>query len=95
MAMNYNEAVEGEDTANVEEKCFELPDGNILEVDHKVRYTTAELLMNPNVIGGHDTDLITNIYDSFMRVDKDLRKVLYNSIVLCGGASMTRGLHER
>lgn len=45
MALNYNEAVEGEDTANVEEKCFELPDGNILEVDHKVRYTTAELLM--------------------------------------------------
>jgi hypothetical protein len=45
MALNYNETVEGEDTANVEEKCFELPDGNILEVDHKVRYTTAELLM--------------------------------------------------
>lgn len=30
-----------------------------------------------------------------MRCDKDLRKVLYNNIVLCGGSSMTKGLYER
>lgn len=103
MAIDYQEALEAEDTTNVEEKCFELPDNNIIraadsniiEVPHPIRYTSAELLMNPAVIGSTKPDLITNIYDSLIRVDKDLRKILFNNIVLCGGASMTRGLLER
>lgn len=53
MAIDYQEALESDDTTNVEEKCFELPDNNIIkaadsniiEVPHHIRYTSAELLI--------------------------------------------------
>jgi len=43
MAYNYHEALELEDQSSIEEKSFELPDGQILEVGHKFRHTSAEL----------------------------------------------------
>lgn len=43
MVPDYEEAIESDETANIEERGFELPDGSILEIEHKVRYTTAEL----------------------------------------------------
>lgn len=95
MAYNYPEAFETDDNCTIEEKSFELPDGQILEVNHKMRYTSAELLLNPLLVSSNETQLIDNIYDSLMRIDKDLRKVMFNNIVLCGGASMCRNLHAR
>jgi len=75
MADNFHEALEGEETSSIEEKSFELPDGQIIEITHVYRHTSAEILLNPSLVGSTEPQLIENIYDSIWRVDKDLRKI--------------------
>lgn len=75
MADNFHEALESEETSSIEEKSFELPDGQIIEINHVYRHTSAEILLNPSLVGSTEPMLIENIYDSIWRVDKDLRKI--------------------
>lgn len=75
MADNFHEALECEDNSTIEERSFELPDGQILEVSHIFRHTSAEILFNPMIVDSKEPMLMDNVYDTLWRVDKDLRKI--------------------
>ena len=45
VARQYYTEVNGPDSFNVEDKSYELPDGNIIEIAPKIRYTTTEILL--------------------------------------------------
>ena len=36
------------DRLNIENKCFELPDGQIITIDPKIKYTAAEICFKYN-----------------------------------------------
>ncbi|MFX1252204.1 MAG: actin, cytoplasmic 2 [Promethearchaeota archaeon] len=76
------------------EKRYTLPDGETLTIGPE-RFLAPEVLFNPAVIGREEQSLNEVIYDSIQKCDMDLRKELYQNIVLSGGSTMFPGLKER
>lgn len=85
----------GADKSTEEEKNFELPDGKLLPIDRKLRFTAGEILFNPIVAGLERVDIVTNIFDSISRCDEDLQRMLVRNIIMTGGSSEMIGFSER
>ena len=43
IAENHDRSVNHFDRLNLENKCFELPDGSILTIDPSIKYTASEI----------------------------------------------------
>jgi actin-related protein len=71
----------------LEKSRYELPDGYILKIGNE-KFQCPEALFQPN--GVH---LLT--YDSITKCDSDIRKEMYNSIVLAGGSTLFPGMKDR
>ena len=71
----------------------ELPDGTVLRVPWKHRITCPEILFQPTLIA--DSKGMPGIgaiaSKSIQFCDKDLRRVLYGSVVIAGGTSLIAG----
>ena len=73
---------------------YELPDGSFIEIN-KQRITCPEILFNPKMIGKERLGFGRICYDSIQKCDIDIRKDLYNSIVISGGYFLFNGLSKR
>ena len=73
---------------------YELPDGSFIEIN-KQRITCPEILFKPNMIGKERLGFDRICYDSIQKCDIDIRKDLYNSIVISGGYFLFNGLSKR
>ena len=79
---------------SVEPYKYELPDGNIVILkDQRIR--CPEALFNPRLIGKEGIGIDDLCHYSIEKCDIDLRKELYNNILLSGGNAMINGLSER
>jgi len=79
---------------NVEPYDYELLDGcHIIIEDQRIR--CPEALFKPNLIGKEYPGIEKVCYDSIQKCDIDIKRYLYNCIVLSGGTSMFQGLPER
>jgi len=81
--------------AKVPDTAFQLPDGEIVKLGQE-RYQCAELLFRPSLM--EDTDIggvHEMLYKSIMKTNMDIRRDLYGSIVLSGGATLAPGFAER
>ena len=58
------------------------------------RFRAPELLFNPELIGQEYVGVHQVVVDSINRVDLDLRKNLFTNIVLSGGSTLCRGVHD-
>ena len=80
----------------VEPFDYELPDGKHVII-RAPRIICPEILFKPDIVGIevgiHKIEEICN--DLIQKCDIDIRKELYNRIVLAGGTSMFNGLQER
>jgi len=76
------------------EKEYELPDGQVITVG-SARFRCPEALFKPNFIGLEAEGIHTTTYKSIMKCDIDVRKDLYQNIVLSGGTTMYEGLADR
>jgi actin beta/gamma 1 len=76
------------------EKQYILPDGNTITIGPE-RFMAPEAFFNPSLIGREETPLDDAIFESVNTCDIDLRKELYQNIVLSGGSTMFPGLKER
>ncbi len=74
------------------DKLYILPDGNAITVSTQ-RFRAPEILFKPNKNEFPGIHALT--YQSIMKCDIDLRKVLYSNIVLSGGSTMFAGISER
>ena len=73
---------------------YELPDGtHVIVKDQRIR--CPEALFKPSMLGKEENGIGQTCYDSIQKCDKDVRKDLYNCVVLSGGTSMYNGLPER
>merc|ERR1711879_1100204 len=75
----------------VEEKTYELPDGQVITVGTE-RFRTPEVLFKPSLIGKESEGIHRTVYDSIMKCDIDIRPHLYENVVLSGGSTMFPGL---
>ena len=83
-----------EELRSVESFDYELPDGSYVVVkDQRIR--CPEALFRPAMVGKEGNGIGQTCYDSIQKCDIDLRKDLYNCVVLSGGTSMLNGLPER
>jgi len=76
------------------EKSYELPDGQVITIGNE-RFRAPEVLFQPSLIGMEQAGIHTLTYDSIMKCDVDIRKELYNNVVLSGGTTMYTGIAER
>lgn len=92
VALDYNAAMKGRDTADEEAKSFELPDGKIIQVNQQIRLGAPEILF-----GGKDqSNSIQQIcFQAIHTCDLDFRQDLVRSLVVAGGTSMLPGLAPR
>jgi actin-related protein len=73
---------------------FELPDGQVVTIGNQ-QFRCPELLFQPSFIGKEYPGLHQLTYNSIMKCDIDVRKQLYENVVLSGGTTMFPGIAER
>ena len=80
--------------SNQNNKTYELPDGQTITIGNQ-RFRCPEALFKPAMIGKEMGGFHELVYGSIMKCDIDIRKDLYNNIVMSGGTTMFPGIPER
>jgi len=82
--------------SNEHKKDYELPDGQVVQVNTP-RFMGPEALFFPDLIkAGDETEgLHKMVYTSINECDIDIRKDLYGNIILSGGTTLYPGLPDR
>jgi len=75
-------------------KDYELPDGNVIQVD-TARFKCPEALFQPSMLGKEADGIHQICFNTVMACGVDIRKDLYRNIVCSGGSTMYEGLAER
>ncbi|KAJ8704088.1 hypothetical protein PYW07_013382 [Mythimna separata] len=83
-----------EETLETERAQYTLPDGTGLEIG-PARFRAPEVLFRPDLIGEECEGLHEVLMFAIQKSDMDLRKVLYQNIVLSGGSTLFRGFGDR
>lgn len=73
---------------------YRLPDGQVIKVGLE-KFRAPEILFQPELVGSEYSGVHELVHGSIQRVDMDLRAQLYQSIVLSGGTTLTRGFGDR
>ena len=78
------------------ERDYELPDGNIITIGNE-RFRVPEVLFNPTMAGRElrNGGVHETTYATVQKCDVDIRRSLYNNIILSGGSTMYPGIGER
>ena len=83
-----------DEITSVEPFDYELPDGqHVVIKDQRIR--CPEALFKPSMVGKEVNGISQTCYDSIQKCDIDIKKDLYNCIILSGGTTMFNGLPER
>lgn len=83
-----------EETTDSEKHTYVLPDGSSLDIGH-ARFRAPEVLFRPDLIGEESEGIHDVLYYAIQKSDLDLRKVLYQNIVLSGGSTLFKGFGDR
>ena len=76
------------------EKSYILPDGNKVVIGSE-RFRVPEGLFQPSLIGMEVSGIQDVVYDCANKCDIDIRKTLFENVVLSGGTTMLPGIDTR
>ncbi|KRZ06505.1 Actin, acrosomal process isoform [Trichinella zimbabwensis] len=76
------------------EASYELPDGQVITIGSE-RFRCPEVLFQPSLLGLECCGLHETTKSSIMKCDVDLRKELYENVILSGGSTMFPGIGKR
>merc|ERR1719273_2784173 len=94
VAVNFDDEMAKAETSSDLEKTYELPDGRVITIGAE-RFRCAEVLFKPILIGKECAGVHKLTFDSIQSCDIDIRRELYQNMVLSGGSTMFPGLKER
>ncbi len=84
-----------EEFSNNSEKSFELPDGNVIQINNE-RFRCTELMFQPSLFSNEDCGIHDITYQSIMTChQEEIRPELFANIVLSGGNTMFPGMAQR
>lgn len=75
--------------------AYKLPDGNVVNLSNEYRCWAPELLFRPSIIGSEYMGVHEAIDTSIRKSDLDMRRSLYQSILLSGGTTLLYGFGDR
>ena len=76
------------------ERSYKLPDGQVINIGNE-RFRGPEAMFRPSVLGLEHGGIHILAFNSIMKCDVDMRRELYENIVLSGGSSMFPGFADR
>lgn len=94
VAEDFTKEMDNSDNNSALEKEYELPDGQVISVAAE-RFQCPEALFKPDMLGNEMDGMHQTAYSSIMKTDIDIRKDLYNNIVMSGGSTMFKGIANR
>ncbi|CAD7093066.1 unnamed protein product [Hermetia illucens] len=83
-----------EENIETEKYAYTLPDGNTLEIG-PARFRAPEVLFRPDLIGEECEGIHEVLTYAIQKSDMDLRKMLFQNIVLSGGSTLFKGFGDR
>ncbi|CAG9805659.1 unnamed protein product [Chironomus riparius] len=83
-----------EESMDTDKIGYVLPDGNTLEIG-QARFRAPEVLFRPDLIGEECEGIHEVLMYSIQKSDMDLRKMLYQNIVLSGGSTLFKNFGDR
>lgn len=94
VAEDYDKELANAESNSALEKEYELPDGQVITVASE-RFQCPEALFKPELLGNEMAGMHETAFNSIMKTDIDIRKDLYNNIVMSGGSTMFSGIANR
>jgi actin beta/gamma 1 len=94
VALDFNEEMQKYQSGAAQEVSFDMPDGSVVNVGNE-RFRCCEAMFDPSLIGIEQVGVHKLTHESIMSADIDVRKELYQNIILSGGTTMLAGLPER
>ncbi|CEP01547.1 hypothetical protein PBRA_002153 [Plasmodiophora brassicae] len=94
VAQDFDTEMSNSEQSSEVERAYELPDGQVITVGNE-RFRAPEVLFQPSMIGNESEGIHQLAYQSIMKCDVDIRKDLYENIVMSGGSTMYDGLATR
>jgi len=94
VALDFDEELNASKTGSSKEANYEMPDGNVITIGSE-RFRCPEVLFKPSLMGKEFGGVHEQTYQSIMKSDVDVRKDLYQNIILSGGTTLYAGLPER
>lgn len=94
VALNYDEEMKAFETDKTKETTYELPDGKVITFGNQ-QIRCPEVLYKPSILGKDIASVDKMVYNGINNCDIDVRRTLYENILLSGGSTMFQGMKER
>lgn len=94
VAEDFEKEMQRSEGENFDDTTYELPDGNLVALGSE-RFRCPEAMFNPPLVGKEAEGVHKMIFQSIVLCDVDLRRELFQNIVLSGGTTLFKGFGKR
>jgi actin-related protein len=94
VALDFDSELKASNESSAKEVNYTLPDGQVITIGNQT-FRCPEALFQPMKYGKDFLGIHELTYQSIMKCDVDVRKDLYNNIVMSGGTTMYNGIADR